>query len=80
MPFKLKKGWLIAISILLAFMLLNPTYSDFKDFTGHHTEDSEVKLIREKNFLLFSVYYLSENNGGIEQRYIAFLKNFIQIS
>lgn len=78
MPFKLKKGWIIVISTLLIFILLNPTYSDFKDFTGLHGQEYETVLHRQWNFLVLSVYKIDDT--GENRTYLAILKNFIQIS
>lgn len=70
MPLKLKKRWWIIISVLFIFIILNPTYSDFKDFTGR---DENEQLKKMMNFGVFSIYSVGD------EEYIAFLKNFIRI-
>ena len=77
MNFNIKRGWIIVISILLTFIILNPTYSDFKDYTGMHGQEYETTLHRECNFIILSVYRQEADDG--EHRYIAILKNFIQL-
>jgi hypothetical protein len=65
------KKLLIAVGIILAaFIITNPTTKDFKEFVG---TDTYQGLYKEKNYLIFSVYYSSLRG----KRYIGFLKNFI---
>lgn len=70
MPFNIKKGWIIAISVALILVTLNPSYSDFKEFTG---KEKSPYITKDLNFVFFSVY------RDHERKYVAFLKNFIYI-
>jgi hypothetical protein len=61
----IKKGWLIAIVILVILTITNPTYKDFCDYK--YADCAK----REAYFFIFSIYRCGDN------RYIAFAKNFI---
>lgn len=72
MNLSIKKGWLIAIGVILLFVLLNPTPTDFKNYKGGMAYQNYGNR-RMSNFLLFSIYW----DGRIN--YLAILKNFIPI-
>jgi hypothetical protein len=55
--------------------ILNPGYSDFKEYTGLTGKDSE-HLHKRHNFLLFSIY----ENDNDNKMYLAALMNFIEIT
>ena len=55
--------------------ILNPSYSEFKEYTGLTGKDSE-HLHKKFNFLIFSIY----NNDVNEHNYLAILMNFIDIT
>ena len=76
----IKRGWLMVASIVAVVVLLNPTYSDFKDFTGQQKADSYYTLQKEWNFLGFSIYSAYDNESQEKHEYLALLKNFIKIS
>lgn len=67
----IKKGWIIVISIILLFVLLNPTSRDFKEYKGITANRSFTK---PSNLLIFSVYYYSGHN------YLGIFKNFIPLN
>ncbi|MEP6951497.1 MAG: hypothetical protein ABI863_19560 [Ginsengibacter sp.] len=71
---KSKKRWLIILIILL-LSILNPSYSDFKEYTGLTGVNSE-HLHKKLNFFIFSIYENDANN----KKYLAILMNFIDIS
>lgn len=70
----IKKGWLILIAILLLFILLNPGYSAFKEFTGL-SGNNAAYLHKKANYLIFSVY----ENADDEKEYAGVMMNFIEI-
>ena len=55
--------------------ILNPTYSDFKEYTGLTGKDSE-HLHKRHNFLVFSIY----ENDNDNKMYLATFMNFIEIT
>lgn len=75
MGFKINKGRLIFIIVIVLFIALNPTYSNFKEFTGLTGIKAE-NLHKKNNFLLFSIYENTLEN----KKYLGFLKNFINIT
>jgi hypothetical protein len=72
---KVKKGWLIICGLLLILIILNPTYSNFKEFIGISGTRTNY-LQKKSNFLFFSIYHNDIGN----RKYIGFLKNFVEIS
>jgi hypothetical protein len=72
---RVKKIWLIIGTILLLFIFLNPTYLNFKEFTGFTGNDVE-SLHKKANFIFCSVYQDNYNH----KRYLGILKNFIDIT
>ena len=72
---KYKKGWLWIISLLLILIVLNPTYNNFKEFTGVLGVRSAF-LHKQYNLLLFSIY----SNESNSKKYIGILKNYFVIS
>lgn len=76
-----QKKWAIPVVLILLLIILNPSYSDFKDFTGHQKDNPYYILQREYNFLLFSIYSTRDLDNGTEShRYFSILKNFILLS
>ena len=69
-----KRNWII-ILIVIVMTILNPTYSDFKEYTGLTGKDSE-HLHKKYNFLILSIY----KNDVNEHNYLAILMNFIDIT
>ena len=69
-----KRNWII-ILIVIVMTILNPTYSDFKEYTGLTGRDSE-HLHKKYNFLILSIY----KNDVNEHNYLAILMNFIDIT
>ena len=73
----IKKRWLILISIFLFFVFTNPSYSNFREFTGLFGDDI-IFLHKKENFLMFSIY---ENTfDSQDQIYLGILMNFINIT
>lgn len=64
----IKKGWLITIAIALLFIILNPGYTSFRQFTG----DTSVR--RTYNFFICSIY----DDGG--DKYLGIALNFFRIN
>lgn len=81
MNFKPKKWQIIIVMILLFLIILNPSPTDFKSFTGIEKNiPEEITLNRDANFLIFSIYsYHNEQRDYENRKYIAFLKNFISL-
>jgi len=81
MNFKQKKWQIITFIILFLLIILNPSPSDFKTFTGIAKNiPEEITLQRDDNFLIFSIYsYHNEQRDYENRKYIAFLKNFIAL-
>jgi len=71
----LSKKWLLSIFVLIILGLLNPNYTDFKEFTGLTGKNSQA-LHKKYNFFICSIY----ENDFNSKRYLAFLKNFIDIT
>src|ERR1019366_4297615 len=69
-----KRNWII-ILVVLVMTIINPSYSDFKEYTGLTGKDSE-HLHKKYNFLIFSIY----ENDKDKKKYLAFLMNFIEIN
>ena len=69
-----KKYWIITLTVII-MTILNPTYSDFKEFTGLTGGDVE-HLHKKANFLILSIYENDRDN----KRYLAILMNFIGIT
>jgi hypothetical protein len=69
-----KRNWII-ILVVVIMTILNPSYSEFKEYTGLAGKDSE-HLHKKFNFLIFSIY----NNDVNEHNYLAILMNFIDIT
>lgn len=67
MKFPIKKGWLILIAIFLAFVILNPSYTTFRQFIG----DNDGR--KTYNFLVCSVYEYGT------AKYLGVLMNFVEI-
>ena len=55
--------------------ILNPSYSDFKEYTGLTGKDTE-HLHKRFNFFIFSIY----ENDVDAKNYLAILMNFIRIN
>jgi hypothetical protein len=70
MPFNIKKRWIAIICVLSGFILLNPSYSDFREFV---LREDIPYIKRDANFVVFSIY------SDDQERYLAFLKNFIHL-
>lgn len=68
MKFPIKKGWAIAIGVVLLLWILNPGISSFRDYIG----DKDVT--RKGNFIVFSIYQDSYGSN-----YAGFLLNFVKI-
>ncbi|PWT78855.1 MAG: hypothetical protein C5B59_00940 [Bacteroidetes bacterium] len=69
-----RKWWFISITVIFVIIFLNPTYSNFKEFTG--MAGSQAKYLHKKsNFLVCSIYEDDLHN----ESYFGFLKNFIQL-
>ncbi len=81
MNFKPKKWQIITFIILFLLIILNPSPSDFKTFTGIEKNiPEEITLQRDANFLIFSIYsYHNEQRDYENRKYIAILKNFIAL-
>lgn len=71
----MKKEWKLFIVITLILIILNPSYSNFKEYTGLTGKSAEY-LHKKNNFLLFSIY----ENSADEKKYLAVLMNFIDIT
>jgi hypothetical protein len=69
-----KRTWIIILVILL-MSILNPSYSDFKEYTGLTGKDTE-HLHKRLNFFIFSIY----ENDVDAKNYLAILMNFIRIN
>ena len=69
-----KRNWII-ILVVIIMTILNPGYSDFKEYTGLTGKDSE-HLHKKYNFFIFSIY----SNDVNEHNYLAILMNFIDIT
>lgn len=72
---KLKKGWIIGIVAIIILSMLNPTYTDFKEFTGLSGTRSKF-LHKKANFLVCSIY----ENSLSDKSYLGVLKNFINVT
>lgn len=70
MSFKIKKGWLITLSLIGLLAFLNPTYEDFYRYKAG---DECYEQKREWYFLIFSIYKCRHF------RYLGFARNFIYI-
>lgn len=68
MKLPIKKGWLIAFTIITALIITNPTYKDL-----HEYKDSYCGT-REAYCFIFSIY---KCRGS---RYLGVAKNFIYIN
>jgi len=71
----LSRKWIVAILIIIILGSLNPTYTNFKEFTGLSGKDAQA-LHKKYNFFICSVY----ENGLTSKRYLGLLKNFIDIT
>lgn len=71
----MKKKWKVFILIILIFIILNPSYSNFKEYTGLNGKSAEY-LHKKNNFLLFSIY----KNAKDGKIYLGVLMNFIVIT
>ncbi|HUZ57196.1 MAG TPA: hypothetical protein VMU83_00265 [Hanamia sp.] len=71
----LSKKWMTLIFIIIVLGILNPTYTDFKEFTGLTGKNSQ-SLHKNYNFLICSIY----ENNYTGKRYVGILKNFIYVS
>lgn len=78
MKFPIKKGWLLAICIILLICLLNPSMNDFEEFTGMTGVERRVYIRRTSNFLMYSIYE-DDSYRGNHTRYIGVLMNFFEI-
>jgi hypothetical protein len=72
--FSIKKWWLFPLAIVVLFIVLNPTYSDFQQYTGLYG-DNTYYLHKRANYLVFSIYE-NEIHNDDRGRYIGILKNF----
>jgi hypothetical protein len=72
---KMNKIWVVIGLILLLFIFLNPTYLNFKEFTGITGKDAK-NLHKKANFLICSIYQDDYNH----KKYLGFVKNFIDIT
>lgn len=84
MKFKPQKWQIIAGSILVVLIFLNPSLEQFTDFIGHSKFRMEQhNLVRKSNFLILSIYgdQTLDNNGDpdSEIKYIGILNNFISL-
>ena len=70
----IKKGWLIAIGILIALIITNPTLSEFNAYFPPNYREYNRWMRRDANFFIFSIY----RNG--EYRYLGIAKNFIYLT
>jgi len=77
MNFKPRKWQIITAVILLLFIVLNPSSSDFREYTGIPKENYDVTIHREWNFLVLSVY--STYYYGEDRKYLGIFKNFIRL-
>ena len=71
----LSKKWFITILAVIILGILNPTYTNFKEFTGLAGKDARA-LHKKYNFFVFSIY----ENDLTQKRYLGILKNFIYVS
>ena len=76
MNFKPNKWIIIVISVIVLLIVLNPSYSDFKEYSG-----TTENLHRASNFMLFSIYTHSgyDERNYSNDKYLGILKNFIRI-
>jgi hypothetical protein len=72
---KMNKTWFIIGSVLLILIILNPTYLNFKEFTGL-TGKNASELHKNANYLICSIYQDNYNH----KKYLAVVKNFIDIT
>src|SRR4051794_14209635 len=72
---KINRKWLFIGFILAVFIILNPTYLNFKEFTGITGKDAR-NLHKKANFLIFSIYQDDLNH----KKYFGVVKNFIDIT
>jgi len=79
MKLKFKKWQLVTGTTLLIMILLNPSYSDFREYTGQEKNDGYYTIQKEWNFLACSIYTTSDNESHVQHEYLAILKNFIEI-
>ncbi len=71
----LSKKWVTTIFFVIILGILNPTYTNFKEFTGLAGKDAQA-LHKKYNFFIFSIY----ENDFTGKRYLGILKNFIYVS
>lgn len=72
--------------VVVALVILNPSYSSFKEYAGNlNTSTKKVVCKRVSNYLIYSVYekhivHINSNDRWVEQpvgeQYIGFLMNF----
>lgn len=72
---KIKRGWIVGAATVILLALLNPTYLNFKEFTG--ISGAQAKNLHKKaNFLICSIY----SNDLDQKRYLGFAMNFVDIT
>lgn len=67
------------ISITSTLIITNPSYEDFKAYTGDDLND-RIKTTRDKNYFIYSTYTKSYPTLNENYYYRGILGNFFEIS
>lgn len=74
---KSRKGWIIALAIIILFVVTNPNPRAFKDYLGYPSTSTVQRIY---NCGIFSVYKIPEGHADGGRIYFGIFMNFFDIN
>jgi len=79
MKLRLYQKFLLLLLIPLTIIIItNPSYEDFKSYTGHDINDSS-NITRDRTYFIYSTYTVSFNSPNIDYHFVGILGNFYEL-